>query len=216
MAGLSREPGIICAGKDGERFVGYPLSTFSEKDPGHELDIAATFALFVSTDKIEVEITDEQPFKLYKITILNWDKYQSEYNRQKKYKDIAKQEELWEVREARTPEPDAGWKLPAWVPKPEWDEFKRLRAKMRNAPFTPRAQVLTVNTLQKLMAQGHHPADVLNQSIQLGYRGVFAIHPDKGGMNGHRGKSTADYERITQENLRNAGLADSGKPRKSG
>jgi hypothetical protein len=85
-AGRSRYPGVICSGKDGDSFVGYPLTTFAALDPGVELDILATFELFVSTGKIVLEVTAEKPVKLYKVTIINWGKYQSEYLRQKSYR----------------------------------------------------------------------------------------------------------------------------------
>jgi hypothetical protein len=86
QAGRSRYPGVICSGKDGDRFVGYPLTTFAALDPGAALDILATFELFVTTGKIVLEVTAEKPVKLYKVTIINWGKYQSEYLRQKSYR----------------------------------------------------------------------------------------------------------------------------------
>jgi hypothetical protein len=86
MAGRSRFPGIICAGRDGESFVGYPLNRFQSLMAG-PIDIEATFALFKRTGKIELEVTSEGPPKLYKIELLNWTKYQSEYQRLKKYRE---------------------------------------------------------------------------------------------------------------------------------
>jgi hypothetical protein len=86
QAARSRYPGVICSGKDGDSFVGYPLTTFGALDPGAELDILATFELFVGTGKIVLEVTAEKPVKLYKVTIINWGKYQSEYLRQKSYR----------------------------------------------------------------------------------------------------------------------------------
>lgn len=86
MAGRSRCSGIVCAGQDGERFVGYPLTVFAALDAGSEIDVPSTFELFERTGKIRVEVTTESPIKLYKVTICNWDKYQSEYERQKGYR----------------------------------------------------------------------------------------------------------------------------------
>ena len=86
LAGRSRSPGIICAGRDGERFIGYPLKVFSALDAGEEIDVVATFELFERTGKITVEVTAESPTKLYKISICSWDRYQSEYLRQKSYR----------------------------------------------------------------------------------------------------------------------------------
>jgi hypothetical protein len=86
MAGRSRFPGIVCAGQNGDRFVGYPLTTFAALDAGQEINILATFELFERTGKIVVELTSESPTKLYKVSILNWNKYQSEYVRQRGYR----------------------------------------------------------------------------------------------------------------------------------
>ena len=86
MAGRSRQPGIVCSGKDGDHFVGYPLTHFQALDAGQEIDVLVTFKLFEDTNKITVEVTSEMPIKLYKVTILNWEKYQSEYGRQKAYR----------------------------------------------------------------------------------------------------------------------------------
>jgi hypothetical protein len=77
--------------KDGDSFVGYPLTTFAALDPGSELDILTTFELFARTGKIVLEVTAEKPVKLYKVTIINWSKYQSEYLRQKSYRQKNKQ-----------------------------------------------------------------------------------------------------------------------------
>jgi hypothetical protein len=90
LAGRSRCAGVICAGRAGDRFVGYPLSCFEVLDAGKEINIPATLELFEKSGKIKVEITSTTPIKLYKITILNWSKYQSEYERQKGYRHGSK------------------------------------------------------------------------------------------------------------------------------
>lgn len=85
MAGRSRFPGNICAGYNQGQFVGYPLSRFQALMAG-PIDVEATFALFERTDRIKTEITSVGPPKLYKLELLNWTKYQSEYQRLKKYR----------------------------------------------------------------------------------------------------------------------------------
>ena len=85
MAGRSRFPGIICAGQTEGRFVGYPLAKFQGllTEP---ISVEETLTLFEKTGKIEIEITSEAPVKLYKVSLVNWDRYQSEYQRQRKYR----------------------------------------------------------------------------------------------------------------------------------
>jgi hypothetical protein len=85
MAGRSRFPGIICAGQIDGQFIGYPINKFQAL-MSEAIDVEATLALFERNHKIEIEITQENPTKLYKLTLQNWDRYQSEYQRQKKYR----------------------------------------------------------------------------------------------------------------------------------
>jgi hypothetical protein len=94
MAGASRFPGVICAGKDGEEaFVGYPLSRFQAL-MAEPIDVAATLELFERTGKIKIETTSEGPPKAVKIVIVNWDKYQShlltDAERAKRYREKKK------------------------------------------------------------------------------------------------------------------------------
>jgi hypothetical protein len=83
MAGRSRFRGIICAGRDGEQWVGYPIARYQALRPS--VDVEATLALFAQTGKIAIEVTHEQPMKLIKIEILNWKKYQSDLDAQAKW-----------------------------------------------------------------------------------------------------------------------------------
>src|SRR5262249_16815715 len=85
MAGRSRFGGIVCAGKDDEVFVGYPLSKFQGL-LAEPLDILPTFSLFERTGKITMQISGEGNSRLYVIFITNWSRYQSEYERTKKYR----------------------------------------------------------------------------------------------------------------------------------
>lgn len=85
MAGRSRFPGIICAGVVEGKYVGYPLTKFQSL-LSQPLDIEGTLQLFVRTGKISIETTHTEPVMLYKIELLNWSKFQSEYQRQKKYR----------------------------------------------------------------------------------------------------------------------------------
>ncbi|HEV2340252.1 MAG TPA: hypothetical protein VGS15_00470 [Candidatus Acidoferrales bacterium] len=84
MAGRSQFGGVVCSGKDGDQFVGYPLAKFQGLLSG-SIDVLATFELFRRTGKIELQVDGETP-KLYTIFILSWARYQSEYERTKKYR----------------------------------------------------------------------------------------------------------------------------------
>lgn len=69
--------------------------------------------------------------------------------------------------------------LPDWIPEDAWQGFVDMRKKAK-APLTERAKTLTITALDKLRAEGHDPAAVLNQSTMNGWKGVF---PLKGGDN---------------------------------
>ncbi|MGC2234292.1 MAG: hypothetical protein WBA09_22515 [Candidatus Acidiferrum sp.] len=85
MAGRSRYPGRICAGLTDGVFVGYPLNKFQAL-MAQPIDVEQTLALFERTGKIKLTVTTESPTKLVMLELLNWNKYQSEYQRQKKYR----------------------------------------------------------------------------------------------------------------------------------
>jgi hypothetical protein len=84
MAGRSRVPGVVFAGMAGDRAIGYPLKKF-EILLSSSTDILQTFELFVRMQKIKMDVEIGPP-TLYTIHILNWEKFQSEYHRQKKYR----------------------------------------------------------------------------------------------------------------------------------
>lgn len=88
MAGRSRFGGIVCSGKDGEQLIGYPLSKFQGL-LAEPIDIEATFVLFERTGKITTQVSGEGARKLYVLFITNWARYQSEYDRIKKYRKTA-------------------------------------------------------------------------------------------------------------------------------
>lgn len=82
MAGRSRFGGVVCAGKDGDVWIGYPLSKFQGL-LAEPIDIEATFELFERTGKIKLEVSADGRRKLYTLWILNWAHYQSEYERKR-------------------------------------------------------------------------------------------------------------------------------------
>jgi hypothetical protein len=84
MAGRSRYGGVVCSGKDGDKWIGYPLAKY-EGLMSEKIDVLATFELFFKTGKITLETVGKTP-TLYTIFISSWSRYQSEYQRTKKYR----------------------------------------------------------------------------------------------------------------------------------
>jgi hypothetical protein len=82
MAGRSRFGGVVCSGKDGDKWIGYPLSKFQGL-LAEPIDVEATFELFQQTEKITLQVAGQGARKLYTLFISNWAHYQSEYERKK-------------------------------------------------------------------------------------------------------------------------------------
>jgi len=71
--------------------------------------------------------------------------------------------------------------LPRWMDKhlEAWTGFCQMRqemAKKHRVPFTERAMKVTITSLEKLMWDGYDPSEVLDQSVQRGWKGVFAVY----------------------------------------
>ena len=64
--------------------------------------------------------------------------------------------------------------IPGWVDKDSWEGFEEMRKKIR-APLTDRARAGIVKDLQKLCPAGNNGSEVLQQSINNAYRGVFEL-----------------------------------------
>lgn len=67
-----------------------------------------------------------------------------------------------------------GFSPPDWVPRDAWDAFIESRKRQKGG-ITERAKELIVLQLDKLRQEGHDPEAVLNQSVAMGWKGVFPI-----------------------------------------
>jgi len=66
--------------------------------------------------------------------------------------------------------------LPAFIPQEEWDAFVEMR--LRKGTLTNYAKKLIADKLAKLQSMGHDPGDVLRQSVERGWKGVFPVKPE--------------------------------------
>lgn len=64
--------------------------------------------------------------------------------------------------------------LPDWLPEDAWKAFVDMRKKIK-APLTNAAVKLAFGELEKLMAKGHRPRAVLDQSTMNSWRGLFEV-----------------------------------------
>ena len=61
---------------------------------------------------------------------------------------------------------------PEWLDLPLWREFKNMRVRIKK-PMTPYAEKRALNKLKKIMDEGYFQADILNRSIDNGWKGLF-------------------------------------------
>jgi len=78
--------------------------------------------------------------------------------------------------------------IPPWINQETWGAFLEVRKTIK-APVTAHAADLIFKKLARLKEQGHDPNEVLNQSIENSYRGVF---PLKDNPVQTRGKTVAE------------------------
>lgn len=78
------------------------------------------------------------------------------------------------------------------VPLDAMRDFREMRVKI-GAPMTARAEEMIVNKLKAIWEKdGHAPADVLNQSTERGWRGVFPLKEDSNGSQSRGNRNGAD------------------------
>lgn len=64
--------------------------------------------------------------------------------------------------------------LPGWLDRSLWNEFRKHRSRMRK-PMTDYAEKRAIMKLEALREQGNDPRDVINQSIDSGWQGLFEL-----------------------------------------
>lgn len=83
--------------------------------------------------------------------------------------------------------------LPSWLPESEWQEYLQFRKEMK-APMSDLAQTKAINKLDKLRREGNPPADVIDQSIANGWKGLFHVKGESKRANGHAPNPHADMD----------------------
>ena len=64
--------------------------------------------------------------------------------------------------------------VPDWIPLEAWEGFVEMRKKIK-APLTERATLLIIKKLESYMDMGESVGDVLDQSTEMAWRGVFPV-----------------------------------------
>ena len=91
--------------------------------------------------------------------------------------------------------------VPEWIPRQDWQDFVEMRKKIR-APLTPAAQTIAINTLAKLQAKGHNPAEILQQSVMHSWRGLFEPRSGTNGNSNHWARGNPECPDCAGEGIR--------------
>ena len=67
---------------------------------------------------------------------------------------------------------------PDWLDLEVWKEFKNYRGNGKGK-FTPYAQQLAINKLEKLREEGNDPSEVIRRTIECGWSGLFPLKENK-------------------------------------
>jgi len=70
--------------------------------------------------------------------------------------------------------PIAPFEYPEWLNTESWTDFKEHRKEIK-APMTERAEKKNITVLKKLIDEGYSQAEVIDQSIANGWKGLFPI-----------------------------------------
>ena len=81
------------------------------------------------------------------------------------------------TEQKRTEQKDktSSFSLPEWVPSQEWKDYEEMRMAKDKKSWTPAAMKLNVKRLEKLVGEGYDAKEVLNQSVENGWKGLYPI-----------------------------------------
>ena len=159
--------------------------------------IRTCLATLVRYENVTIQSTNKYSI----ITIVNWGAYQSDEekttNKATSHRPATDQP-LTTKQECKNVKNDkkttkADFVLPEWIDKDVWVEYKKYRQNGKGK-FTPYAQELAIKKLEKLMAAGNDPNEVINQSVENGWSGLFPLK-----TNSNREESQEEWlKRVSQ------------------
>jgi uncharacterized protein YdaU (DUF1376 family) len=117
--------------------------------------------------------------------------------------DIRYQKDITDVISPYT-SPGNKFVLPERIPPEDWDAFLEMR-RLRKKPPTEKAKILLVRQLEKLMSDGHNPAEVLQQSTVNNWTDLY---PVKGKNNVSSHSSPGSTRRVDGNGSADSRLGD--------
>jgi len=178
LAAYSPKPGTICIA-DGVAYTREQLAAFTKL----VLEVLNRGIEHLSAPGVE-KITVNKDGT---ISICNWLKYQTEYDRQKGYRrglqgkvthkgDKQKSSVSVSISVSSS-------LLPKGLSQETWDDFKEHREQIKH-PLTPNAEKRLLKSLARMVEYGEDAEEVVNRSIENGWRGLFPRKGDHRGGNG--------------------------------
>lgn len=222
LAGYSRFPGIVTPGRDGKEFCAYPVA-----------HLANIFGCSQETVRETLQLLEQQGRIANKegvVHILNWEKYQSEYQQKRqrrRYTETTRSDSDYVPRKSskcppKTPteeveveedkkreEKKEAPMAPGIVPVALWLAFVEMRKKNRKG-MTDTAGELIRRELEKLKEQGHDPIAVLEQSIRNGWQDVFPVREERNGARQSNPSREQQRHERTQQAIKNVTGSRSG------
>jgi hypothetical protein len=168
LAGRSRFPGWIYAGHgEDNKKVGYPIAYLAGVLQMDEVALNNALKLLQTHCRITLdEIAPEQ----YVIGIINWEKYQSEYLRQKAYRKVTPKTtsrlpvEGEEEVEVTNKNSIAEGSLPEWLPLLLWKSYVDMRKRIKH-PLTAAGIDIQIQKLRARRDAGENIVELLEQAI---------------------------------------------------
>lgn len=170
LSGYSPKPGTICIA-EGVAYTREQLAAFTKLT----LDALNRGIEHLSSKTVgKIVINPDNT-----ISISNWLKYQTEYDRQKGYRRglQGKVTHKSDAQKSSVSVSVSVSNLIKGLTQQTWDDFKEHRAHMKN-PMTSAGEKRLLKTLAKLVENGESAEDIVNRSIENGWKGLF---PSKGG-----------------------------------
>lgn len=179
LAGYSPKPGTICI-VEGVAYTREQLAAFTKLS----LDSLTSGIDHLASESVgKIKVNEDGT-----LSICNWLKYQTEYDRQKGYrrglqgkvtkKGYKEKSSFSSVSVSVSVSPSVV-PLPKGLSEKTWDEFREFRASIKS-PMTPVGEARLLKRLAKLSEKGDDPEEVVSRSIENTWTGLFPL-PKKGG-----------------------------------
>lgn len=169
LAAYSPKPGTICIA-EGVAYTREQLAAFTKLT----LDVLNRCIKHLTAPGIE-KITVNVDGTL---SICNWLKYQTEYDRQKGYRrglqgKVTNKSDKQKSSVSVSPSVSISIsELVKGLSQETWDDFVEHRTHMK-FPLTPNAEKRLLKSLARMVEYGEDPEEVVNRSIENGWRGLF-------------------------------------------